>query len=98
MSKPKHTPGPWNVSFHKGAGNVFRLNNKMSANELMTAKDSNLTLIEAAPDLLEALDFARQIIWDFSDMIDEMPLYEGFDSPSMIFDYLGKISAKAKGE
>lgn len=60
----KHTPGPWVIKLHQGAGNLFRLDNQMSANEFVSSCEANRRLVEAAPEMLEAL---RQIAVAFRD-------------------------------
>lgn len=52
MNTQKHTPGPWANTY-----GAIMANGRVIAN-IPSGEDSNAALISAAPDLLEALEFA----------------------------------------
>ncbi|KKL66029.1 hypothetical protein LCGC14_2149090 [marine sediment metagenome] len=55
----KHTPGPWTV---EEGPSVYARNREPVANMGFTeAREANAKLIAAAPELLKALEFERQI-------------------------------------
>lgn len=45
----KATPGPWQMANHRGAVNVYRIDNDMTANEAMRSFEANRQFIESAP-------------------------------------------------
>lgn len=49
------TPGPWDIKYHRGGQNVFRLDNQMTAREFVESCDHNLALIASAPTDLTKL-------------------------------------------
>ncbi len=59
----KHTPGPWNFDAY---GEVFHISNNGFVASVYgkTENEANARLIAAAPELLEALRLAEQVLLD----------------------------------
>jgi hypothetical protein len=96
MSKPKHTPGPWQADgfdvrqpagrYVAYAGPHHTPSGEYPAS-CANEDRANALLIAAAPDMLEALEWADQILADDFYYPDEFPR-------SLILS----VIAKAKGE
>ena len=62
----KHTPGPWTVSYAEGCRLIWSEGRRIALVYSHTIQpgavgDANARLIAAAPELLKALEFERQI-------------------------------------
>lgn len=64
MTKPKHTPGPWNVAILSVPGfqRAYQLNATTQERRPVDVDLANAQLIAAAPELLEALIHAHAYI------------------------------------
>lgn len=62
----KASQGPWLIEHHKGAGNIFRLDNPTSASEFIATMESNKEFISASrtlvPELARRLQKACRIL------------------------------------
>ena len=67
MTQSEHTPGPWEVNFVDDPDyecGLFTLDNKMMVEGLTAEHYANAYLMEAAPELLEALKLVRDdVVW-----------------------------------
>lgn len=103
MSNATHTPGPWNVSRHATPDYApqFGIYAGESARDLATVTGDNAAadaaLIEAAPDLLAALEDALD---DLNAFRRAIPMDKWPDKPvvhTMVRDKAVAAIAKAKG-
>lgn len=64
------TPGPWHLSHHNGAANLFRLDNQMSAKQLVEQFETNRKLIAASrtfiPQAIELLKVQREALLEIN--------------------------------
>ena len=98
MSKTTHTPGPWRVSFEGGTTQIRAANNEsLMCDETyypwVPENYADWYLIAAAPDLLKALEYAR-------DTILELINRRGSECEGRDEDWVADIDAaitKAKG-
>lgn len=65
----KATPGKWMVSHHQGSGNLFRLDNEMSANEFMATQGANLELVSNATTDIGKLLVCLEVL---SDVVEQL--------------------------
>lgn len=95
MSEAKHTLGPWRVSYERGTTKIRTADNEsIMCDETyypwVPENDADWHLIAAAPDLLEALEWALDA-WDTHNRTGD-PMQGDWES-----DAIAAI-AKAKGE
>ncbi len=107
MSESKHTPGPWEIyggiEICNAEGQEWKTiadirypssaNTKISVNEA----EANASLIAAAPEMLEALQEAREVLSDHWFTSEDGEDYNNDDVIDMC-SKLDAIIAKAKGE
>lgn len=109
MSDAKHTPGPWQAdlgeAFHireQDGGRVAQLvftngrhgmKGRRNGNEVA----ANARLIAAAPDLLEALEEIRDILWSRPDISDRLRPLMGF-AEEATNQKAARAIAKARGQ
>lgn len=102
----EHTPGPWKPH-QQGDANFYAIlhENKWLASiqfngELMEAKQmANLNVMAAAPELLETLIQARQVL-QFANETPNGPIRDTIwmmHGPETLFDFLDAAIAKATG-
>ena len=93
MSNQKHTPGPWHVEMND---NYMRLYMPASGLEGDVARgyvgEANARIISAAPDLLAALEAAREFITDGMAMG-----FVGMPEDENVLEVIEKAISKAKG-
>ena len=95
MENTKHTPGPWEVQIGiDPTGFACYFIGRISRPFISRAEEeANARLIAAAPDLLEALEYAYSLI--VGDLGDRRYLGSRED---IIADKIEKAISKAKGE
>jgi hypothetical protein len=94
----KHTPGPWykvgNGDYDTAAISTDPIDNSikhevLGSSEWLRATPEDLTLMAAAPEMLEALEFF---------MIEAGPSGAGLDGNANLYDLVKNAIKKAKGE
>lgn len=113
MAETKHTPGPWEVGgqafrviAHFDGLGFWEIANaaptKIVGESGMTYDaggdvEANARLIAAAPDLLEALEEIRDMLWSRPDISDRLRPLMGF-AEEATNQKAARAIAKAKGE
>lgn len=67
MKQPKHTPGPWIVeTYHNGLFKIIKELDKTKSlsGQVWTRIEADAQLIAAAPEMLEALEYIKQLLSD----------------------------------
>lgn len=66
----KATPGEWKIAIHRGAQNVYRLDNNITANELMAQAEPNREYIAACnPQVILAILKSHEILREALDWV-----------------------------